>query len=243
MRYLSGTRHTAVARVCYSNEKPSERKVINMSDSKKKSKNKAHLIMCYGLSEDQINIINNNLPTSSCEVVGIDCFMDIIAGPQMVAITVWDCMDDNDKGAFEGFFTDIAPFLETVIVIGDPDVNKELRKNILVYDSFDMLAENLKYTLLGAYRKTKKSDSYSEMLFHSLVILKAITLHPYVTTQELADKLEVSKRSVQRYIEALRVSGHWIDYDQAHKGWVADMDWDPYNDISIDKRVERFDKE
>ena len=212
-----------------------------MSDSKEKSTNRARTIMCYGLAEDQINIINKNLPTRSCEVASIDCFMDIIARPQIVAITVWDCMDDNDKGAFESFFTDIVPFLETVIVIGKPDVNKELRKHILVYDSFDVLAENLKYILLGAYRKTKKSDSYSAALANALTILKAIKINPYVTTQQLADMLEVSKRSVQRYIDALRVSGHYIDYDVTHKGWVEAMGWDPYNDIVIDKKTEKLD--
>ena len=84
-------------------------------------KNWARVIMCYGLSEDQLNVINDNLPTSGCEVMSVDCFTDIIAMPQMVAIVVWDIMSEIDRGSFEEFFTDIAPFLETVIVIGKPD--------------------------------------------------------------------------------------------------------------------------
>ena len=203
-------------------------------------KNWARVIMCYGLSEDQLNVINDNLPTSGCEVMSVDCFTDIIAMPQMVAIVVWDIMSEIDRGSFEEFFTDIAPFLETVIVIGKPDVNKELSKQILVYDTFDALAENLKYKLLGAYKKTKKSENFSATLANALIILKAIKTKPYVTTQQLAEGLEMSQRSVQRYIETLRVSGEWIEYDTTHKGWVAGPGWEPDDDLAMNKTIEKI---
>ena len=50
-------------------------------------------------------------------------------------------------------------------------------------------------------------------------ILAAIRKKPGITTQELADDCEISKRSVQRYIETLRLSGEWIEYDPSMRGW------------------------
>ena len=53
-----------------------------------------------------------------------------------------------------------------------------------------------------------------------------------LTQQELAEKLEVSERSVQRYIETLRIAGEWIEYDTALKGWKLSVGksvlWDDF---------------
>lgn len=38
------------------------------------------------------------------------------------------------------------------------------------------------------------------------------------TTVQIAKNLEISQRSVQRYIETLRVAGEWIEYDRTLKG-------------------------
>ena len=46
-----------------------------------------------------------------------------------------------------------------------------------------------------------------------------IRQHPGITTQKLADELELSIRSVQRYIAALQAAGEWIEYDRTIKGW------------------------
>ncbi len=77
----------------------------------------------------------------------------------------------------------------------------------------------MKYILLSAYRKTKKNENFSATLANSLIILSEIRKHQYVTTKELAEKLELSERTVQRYIETLRVAGEWIEYDVSHRGW------------------------
>lgn len=183
------------------------------------NKNWARLVMCYGLDENEIEVVRKNLPKKECEIFETDCFTDIIAMPQMVAIARWECISQLDKETFEELYTEMGPFPETIIVIGTTDVNAELRKQLIVYESFDELAVNLKYKLLNAYKKTKKSENFSSSLSNALIILREIKRKPYITTKELADKLEMSTRSVQRYITTLMVSGEWIDYDKTHKGW------------------------
>ncbi|RHT71232.1 HTH domain-containing protein [Ruminococcaceae bacterium AM28-23LB] len=53
-----------------------------------------------------------------------------------------------------------------------------------------------------------------------------------MSTRESAEKLEVSERSVQRYIETLRIAGEWIEYDTALKGWKLSVGksvlWDDF---------------
>lgn len=55
-------------------------------------------------------------------------------------------------------------------------------------------------------------------------ILFAIRNKPYITTKELADKIERTDRTVQRYIETLRCAGELIGYDRQKKGWYLMVD-------------------
>ena len=77
----------------------------------------------------------------------------------------------------------------------------------------------MKYVLLGAYKKTKKNENFSSTLANTIIILSQIRNKPFITTKELAEKLELSERTTQRYIETLRVAGEWIEYDTSRKGW------------------------
>lgn len=76
-----------------------------------------------------------------------------------------------------------------------------------------------KYLLIESCQKRKKSESFSATLANAIFILSSIRNFPGITTKELSDKLEISPRSVQRYIETLRIAGEWIEYDPAQKGW------------------------
>ncbi len=78
--------------------------------------------------------------------------------------------------------------------------------------SFHMIA-------IGAYRRSKKNVNFSSTLANTIIILSQIRNKPFVTTKELAEKLELSERTIQRYIETLRVAGEWIEYDISRKGW------------------------
>ena len=80
------------------------------------------------------------------------------------------------------------------------------------------MQQEIKYILLNARRKQKKSVTFSNTVAMAIRILSEIHLHPGITTSQLAEKLEVSQRTVQRYVETLRVAGEWIEYDAKTKG-------------------------
>lgn len=177
------------------------------------------LIGTFGLSDDQLAIIKKNIPTVNCEIMDTDCFTDIIAHSEIANVVMWDKLSDDDKSLLIDFYTEIAPFSETMVLIGDVDIPRELRKCVEVYPTFDHFEEKTKYILLGAYRKTKRDKVFSKTLANCLKILSLLRKKQYITTCEIAEELELSKRTIQRYIETLRMAGEWIEYDANHRGW------------------------
>ena len=178
------------------------------------------LIGAYGLSDDQIAFLKKSVPAENYEIMDTDCFTDIIAHSEMANVIVWDRLSDEDKSILIDFYTEIAPFSETMIIIGDADLPKELKNCVLVYPTFDDFSTNAKYMFLNARRKAKKNKEFSETLANCLKILSLLRDNQYITTQEIAEKLDKSTRTIQRYIETLRVAGESIDYDIEHKGWT-----------------------
>ncbi|MCR5452255.1 MAG: helix-turn-helix domain-containing protein [Lachnospiraceae bacterium] len=126
-----------------------------------------------------------------------DCFSDIVACVEMAIVIMWDKLTEDDKGLLIEFYTEIAPFSETMILIGEPDIPDDLRKEVSIYPGFEEFSVNAKYVLLGAYRRSKKSVNFSIALANSIMILSLMRKKPYVTTKELAGKLELSERTVR----------------------------------------------
>lgn len=181
--------------------------------------NNKMIIGTFGLSDEQISLVESNLPIKSCEIMDTDCFTDIVAISEMAIIVIWEKLSDDDRYLLIDFYSEIAPFSETMILIGDVDIPEELKNYVSIYDSFEAFSVNMKYVLLGAYRRSKKNENFSSTLANTIIILSQIRNKPFVTTKELAEKLELSERTIQRYIETLRVAGEWIEYDTSRKGW------------------------
>lgn len=179
----------------------------------------AKLIATFGLKEDEIAYIVKNLPQRECEIMDTDVVTDIIAISNFAVIVRVDAMSQADIELLFDYYGEVESFSETVIFLGRVTIPAKLKNHIVVYEDFDGLNENLKYILLSAYRKQKKSENFSARLANAILILSTIRRIPYLTSAELAEKLEISQRTVQRYIETLRVAGEWIEYDTAHKGW------------------------
>lgn len=117
------------------------------------------------------------------------------------------------------FYLEVSSVSETVVLVGHAEIPKQLKGRIKVFSSFEELQSDLKYILLSAYRNSKKNETFSAMLANAIMILSQIRIYPGTTTEQLAKRLEISRRSVQRYIETLRVAGEWIEYDRTLRGW------------------------
>lgn len=191
-------------------------------------KNWARLIVVYGLTKEQIKEIEESVTIKDCEVYSTECFTDTIALPLMASIVVWSALSKDDKAFFVEYYSDVVLFAETVILIGDVgvDIPKDMKKRFSIYSSYEKFASNMKYDVLNAFRKAKKNEDFSRYLSNALIILKRIQEKPYITTKELAEdrRLEMTERTVQRYIETLRVAGEGIEYDIKRKGWKLQCD-------------------
>lgn len=180
------------------------------------------IIGILGLKKEEIELIKKNLPHKNCEIMDTDDVRDIIAVNELAVIINTEAVPEEDMKILYDFYGEIAPFSETVVCIGKDrgELPENIQRYINVYECFDNLKDNLKYVLLSAYKKNKKTENFSSTLANTITILSLIRQRPYITSAELAKKLEMSQRSVQRYIETLRVAGEWIEYDTEKKGWT-----------------------
>ena len=89
-----------------------------------------------------------------------------------------------------------------------------------VFQSDFEFEDKIRYVLLDAARVEKRLSSYSDTITQTIRVLSEIRNHPYITTAELAEKIERNPRTVQRYITTLICAGEFIEYDHKKKGWT-----------------------
>lgn len=206
----------------------------------KKYEDDEHLILTYCLTDEQNALVEKALPSPNLRVFDTDCFTDIIAIGAEATLIQADALSDDETEMLFGYYDEICnSSSDTIIWLGGKQPPKNLQKYLKYYRNFLEIEEKLEYILLSARKKQKKYSEFSNSVMYSLRILASIRKKPGITTQELADNCEISKRSVQRYIETLRLSGEWIEYDPSMHGWKL------FHGISIligDVFPEEFDK-
>ena len=177
-------------------------------------------INTFGLTEEQNAHVKANLPSHDCELYIADDPTDLIAINCEAMIVNASVMEQDSADMIFDLYTQIDGCTdETVIWLVEPKPPKELQKFFKCYDSFEAIADKLKYLLLAAHSKSKKAHEYSEKLVNGLKILALIRSNPGISTQKLAELTELPLRSVQRYIAALQATGEWIEYDRSLRGW------------------------
>lgn len=179
-----------------------------------------HRIITFGLSEEQNDLVKSNLPAKDYEVFDTNAPTDMIAIGCVSLIVHAAALDEDAMGMLIDFYEQVDGCTdETVIWLGEPLPPKRLQKSFKCYPSFEEIEGKLKYLLLNAHRQSKNADDYSEKFVNGIQIISYIRRKPGIKTKELAELLEISPRSVQRYITALQVAGENIEYDPSRKGW------------------------
>ena len=177
-------------------------------------------IITFGLTESQNDLIRKNIPVKDYEVFDTDAPTDVIAISSVALIIQASAMDQDSIDMLFDFYTQVGGCTdETVIWLGKPVPPKTLCTFFKCYPSFSDIEENLKYLLLNAHRRSKKAEEYSEKFVIGIQLISHIRRRPGIKTKELAELLEISPRSVQRYISALQAAGESIEYDPSKKGW------------------------
>ena len=179
------------------------------------------VILAYGLSEEELKHVRENLPTKDYELYDVtDAPTDLLAVPKSVLIINPVSLEQEfidyllDSYAYaNGYETD------TAIWLGGPKPAKKMNSFFQFYDSFDEIRDKLKYLLLSVRKLTIKSVEFSNKIALALLILREIHDQPGISTRALSNKLEINPRSIQRYINSLRMAGEFIEYDMSQKGW------------------------
>ena len=188
-------------------------------------------VITFGLSEEQNNLVKNALPTQGYELLDTDAPTDLIAISASALIIIADALDTDSRDIISDYYTEIGGCTdETVFWLGYTKPPNHLQTKFKCYESFDELATNLKYHLLSAHSKSKKAKNFSKQLMECLLIMKLIRSRPGIRTQELVEELELSTRTVQRYISTLQAAGEWIAYDHTKKGWYLQDGMSPLFD-------------
>lgn len=177
-------------------------------------------VISFGFSDKQNDIIAENLPTAEYELYKTDVATDILAIHSDTVIINSAALDDSNRKMIFEYYTETQAYLEQMVFwIGYPKPPSHLRCKFYGYECIEMLAVDLKYQLLKSHQRAEKSRIFCKKLADCIIILSTIRLNPGVQTKELAEKLELSTRTVQRYITTLQATGEWIEYDTHKRGW------------------------
>ena len=177
-------------------------------------------VMSFGLTKMQNESVGKVLPIKDCELYVTDVPEDLIAISASAVIINAEKLSKSNVDMMFDYYTEIGKSAdETVYWIGVPEPPKQLQKVIRTYSCFDELSVELKYQLLTAYRKSRKAKDFSRKMADCIKIISLVKARPGIKTQEIAGRLEVSTRTVQRYISTLQVAGEGIEYDNTKKGW------------------------
>ena len=179
-------------------------------------------ILIYGITDEQLVFVYENLPNTNTSVIDCsDCFTDIIATSYIAVIINPDLLTEESIAYFNELAEEVGNDLGTLIFTKQHDTLKKLSKKVkyqAFIDDFDF-EDKIKYILLESSRTEKRNSTYSDTISQTIRVLSEIRKHPYITTAELAEKIERNSRTVQRYITTLNCAGEFIEYDRKKKGW------------------------
>lgn len=179
-------------------------------------------VLIYGITDEQLVFVHENLPNTNTVVIdGSDCFTDIIATAYIAVIINPDLLTAGNIEYFNELVADVGNTSGTLIFTKPHNILNQLSKSVkyqVFADDFEF-EDRIKYILLEASRTEKRNSAYSDTISQTIRVLSEIRKHPYITTAELAEKIERNARTVQRYITTLNCAGEFIEYDRKKKGW------------------------
>ena len=180
------------------------------------------IIIC-GLSEQEEKKIKKHIYKDNIEVYAANDVTDVVAYDCSMIILNAVSLSVDETEMVYSYYNEIGTFAETVIILGQVS-EESTHPKIMYFNSFVELESNLEYLIMDAFGKKQKAESFSRSLSYALAILKMITENPGITTKYISEKLEISPRSVTRYIETLNVAGECIVYNHKSRGWSLGYD-------------------
>ena len=179
-------------------------------------------VLIYGITDEQLVFVHENLPNTNTVVIDCsDCFTDIIATAYIAVIINPELLTAENIEYFNELVSDVGNTSGTLIFTKTHYILSQLNKSVKyqVFANDFEFEDKIKYILLESSRTEKRNNAYSDTISQTIRVLSEIRKHPYITTAELAEKIERNARTVQRYITTLNCAGEFIEYDRKKKGW------------------------
>ena len=189
--------------------------------NKKTGKNSLQFIqylIYYDLSQEQIDILEGCLPENTMLHDATLCATDIIAIPALGVVINPTAMPTRDLEMILDYYKEVGWNLSELVVF-TKKIAVPMTAKIIYLDDGDFNARKVQTLLSQANARKKRNAGYHARIALCLLVLKTIRNRPGISTKSIADECDVSEKSILRFIETLRVSGEWIDYDHQSRGW------------------------
>ena len=179
------------------------------------------VILAYGLNGEELRLIKENLPTKAYKLYDVTGSpTDLIAVPASALIINASSLEEEFVSILLDSYTQADGYAtDTAFWLGEPRPTKKMNSFFKSYASFEEIRDKLRYLLLSVHKQTVMAVEFSNKISLALMILREIHEHPGISTRQMSEKLEINPRSVQRYINSLRMVGEFIEYDMSRKGW------------------------
>lgn len=119
---------------------------------------KASNVLVYGLTDEQLVFVNDNLPNSNISVTDCsDCFTDIITTACIAVIMNPDLLVDENIAYFNEFANEVGVYSEKIIFTKPHPILDGLNKNVrctIFQDDYEFV-DKIKFILLEASRSEK----------------------------------------------------------------------------------------
>jgi len=175
-------------------------------------------LIYYDLPQEQIDVLSGCLPENSMLHNATGCATDIIAIPALGVVINPTAMPKRDLGMILDYYKEVGWHLSELVIFTKKVAVPKTAK-IMYLDDDDFNAGKVQALLSQASARKKRNAGYHARIALCLLVLKTVRNKPGISTKSIAEECDVSEKSVLRYIETLRVSGEWIDYDHQSRGW------------------------
>ena len=183
---------------------------------------KRNEIMMFGLSAEEMQKVMKASPESI--YIYAEDWQDIVAVSADLVIANPDAINEEGQEVIAEYYKEIEPSPESLILTNRCNELTGI-KSIEIYENLFLEENILRTTILRCLRETANDVGFSRRIMISLKVMKYICNHPGISTKELALAVEVSERSIKRYIETLRMAGADIIFE--NKGWKCELAlWD-----------------
>lgn len=178
-------------------------------------------IITFGLTEVQNKIVRACVPTRNYEVIETEEPTDLVITGSVAIIIRSAAVDEKAMKLIFEFCHEIGSSgYATVFWIGAPLPPRNVYRYFKCYPTFGDFKNQLKYALMTAHNRTRKAEDIGEKFYYGVKLISCIRKSPGIGTRELAERLGISRRLVQRYITALQIAGEYVEYDPEKRGWI-----------------------